>query len=48
MFAEKTIDVLPNTADSFGRMLPVYGGIMLVALIAIAFVLLEEKKRKRA
>ena len=48
MFAEKTIDVLPNTADSFGRMLPVYGGIMLAALIAVAFVLLEEKKRKRA
>ncbi len=48
MFAEKTIEVLPNTADSFGRMLPVYGGIMLIALIAVAFVLLEEKKRKRA
>ena len=48
LFAEKSVEVLPNTGDFGSNMLPLYAGLMLAALLAAAFILFAEKKRKRA
>ena len=46
--AETKLEVLPKTGDFGGNMLPLYAGLMLAALLAVAFILFAEKKRKRA
>ncbi len=46
--AETKLEVLPKTGDFGSNMLPLYAGLMLVALLAAAFILIAEKKRKRA
>ena len=43
-----TSGLIVKTGDFATHMIPVYVGIMLVAMLGAAFVLLEEKKRKRA